>query len=85
MDADLLIHDATFDESEAERAPEVFHSTAGEAGMVAAQIDAARLALVHTSSRYTNTTTHIDDAGKHYSGQVFAPDDLEVIEIPYRS
>ncbi len=85
MDADLLIHDATFDESERDRAPEVFHSTAGEAGMVAAQIDAARLALVHTSSRYTNTITHIRDAGEHYSGQVFAPDDLEIIEIPYRS
>ncbi|WAI01516.1 ribonuclease Z [Methanogenium organophilum] len=85
MDADLLIHDATFDESEAERAPEVFHSTAAEAGMVAAQIDAARLALVHISSRYVNTATHIEDAGKHYSGQVFAPDDLEVFEIPYRS
>ena len=85
MDADLLIHDATFDESEADRAPEVYHSTAAEAGVVAAQIDAARLALVHTSSRYTNTITHIQDAGEHYSGQVFAPEDLEVIEIPYRS
>jgi ribonuclease Z len=84
MDADLLIHDATFDESEAERAPEVFHSTAGEAGMVATQIDAARLALVHISSRYTNTTTHIEDAKKNYGGKVFAPDDLEIIEIPYR-
>ena len=84
MDADLLIHDATFDESEAERAPEVYHSTAAEAGMVASQIDAARLALVHTSSRYTNTITHIRDAGEHYSGKVFAPDDLEIIEIPYR-
>ncbi len=85
MDADLLIHDATFDESEAERAPEVYHSTAGEAGVVAAQIDAVRLALVHTSSRYTNTIMHIRDAGEHYSGQVFAPDDLDIIEIPYRS
>ncbi len=84
MDADLLIHDATFDESEAERAPEVYHSTAAEAGMVAAQIDAARLSLVHISSRYTNTITHIEDAKKTYGGKVFAPDDLEILEIPYR-
>ncbi|WFN34879.1 ribonuclease Z [Methanogenium sp. S4BF] len=85
MDADLLIHDATFDGSETERASEVYHSTAADAGMVAAQIDASRLALVHISSRYTNTTTHIEDAGKHYAGQVLAPDDLEMIEIPFRS
>jgi ribonuclease Z len=85
MDADLLIHDSTFDDSEADRAPEVFHSTAGDAGMVAAQIDAARLALVHTSSRYTNTATHIDDAKKHYAGTVLAPEDLDIIEIPFRS
>lgn len=85
MDADLLIHDATFDGSEAERASEVYHSTAADAGIVAAQIDAACLSLVHISSRYTNTTTHIEDAGKHYSGQVLAPDDLDMVEIPFRS
>src|SRR5690606_23156884 len=32
QNADLLIHDATFEDADAERAREVFHSTAGEAG-----------------------------------------------------
>ena len=34
-DADLLIHDATYDESEAERGAEFFHATAAQAGEAA--------------------------------------------------
>ena len=83
--ADLLIHDATYDESGAERARDVYHSTAGEAATVARQIEAHLLALVHISSRYTGTKTHIEDAKEHYDGKVIAPDDLEMIEITYRS
>ncbi|MBO4522127.1 MAG: ribonuclease Z, partial [Methanomicrobium sp.] len=83
-DADLLIHDATYDDSEKERAEEVFHSTAGEAGEVAAKINARKLALVHASSRYTNMATHIRDAEKNYKGEIISPDDLDMIEIPFR-
>lgn len=83
-DADLLIHDATYDDSEKARAQEVFHSTAGEAGEIAAKINARKLALVHASSRYTNMTTHIRDAGQNYKGEIIAPDDLDMIEIPFR-
>jgi len=85
MEADLLIHDATYDDSEAKRARDVYHSTAGEAGLVAREIQAHRLALVHISSRYTGTKTHIHDAKEQYEGEVIAPDDLEMIEITYRS
>ena len=83
-EADLLIHDATFDDSEPGRAVEVFHSTAGEAGAVAEAINAQRLALVHISSRYTSMTTHIQDAKKSYTGEVIAPDDRMTIELPFR-
>lgn len=82
--ADLLIHDSTYDDSEKERAVEVFHSTAGEAGEVAFQINALRIALVHISSRYTNMTNHIRDAGQLYKGEIMAPEDLEMFEIPFR-
>ncbi|MDD4300201.1 MAG: ribonuclease Z [Methanomicrobium sp.] len=83
-DADLLIHDSTYDDSEKERAAEVFHSTAGEAGEIASEINAQRLALVHISSRYTNMTNHIRDAEQTFKGEILAPDDLSVLEIPFR-
>jgi ribonuclease Z len=83
-DADLLIHDSTYDDSEKERAIEVFHSTAGEAGEIASEIKAQRLALVHVSSRYTNMANHIRDAGQQYKGEIIAPEDLNMIEIPFR-
>ncbi len=83
-DADLFIHDATYDDQELERAREVYHSTAGEAGEVAQGLNARILALVHISSRYTGTGGHIRDASKKFGGQVIAPSDLDMIEIPFR-
>jgi len=82
--ADLVIHDATYDESETEKAREVFHSTSGEAGDVARALSAGTLALVHISSRYTGTANHIRDAAKRFCGKVIAPDDLDMLEIPFR-
>jgi ribonuclease Z len=82
--ADLLIHDATFDDRDGERAEEVHHSTAGEAGAAAAALGVKVLALVHISPRYTSTEGHIGDARRHFSGEVIAPPDLTMLEIPFR-
>jgi ribonuclease Z len=82
--ADLLIHDATFDDRDRERAEEVHHSTAGEAGAAAQALGVKTLALVHISPRYTSTVSHIEDAKKCFTGEVIAPPDLTMIEIPFR-
>jgi len=82
-DADLLIHDATYDESEADRAKEFFHATAAQAGQAAAALNARTLVLVHTSSRYPDPQAHINDARSVFSGTVIAPKDLEMIEVPF--
>jgi len=84
-DADLLIHDATFDDQESSRAREVLHTTAGEAGEAAAALNARMLALVHISSRYASTANHIRDAKRQYEGDVILPADLTALEIPFRS
>ena len=84
-DADLLIHDATFDDQESSRAREVLHATAGEAGEAAAALNARMLALVHISSRYASTANHIRDAKRQYEGDVILPADLTALEIPFRS
>ena len=83
-DADLLIHDATYDESEAERGAEFYHATATQAGEAAAVLNARTLALVHTSSRYPDAQVHISEAKKKFSGNVIAPNDLDVFEIVFR-
>jgi ribonuclease Z len=83
-DADLLIHDATYDDAEKERALEFFHATAGQAGEAAAAAGALTLALIHVSSRYTDADTHLHDARKYFSGHVIAPNDLDMVEVPFR-
>ena len=82
--ADILIHDATYDESEAERGAEFYHATAAQAGEAATVLNARILALVHTSSRYPDAQAHIGDAKKKFSGSIIAPDDLDMIEVGFR-
>ncbi|OPX65225.1 MAG: Ribonuclease Z [Methanoregula sp. PtaU1.Bin006] len=83
-DADLLIHDATYDESEAERGAEFYHATARQAGEAATVLNARTLVLIHTSSRYPDAQAHISDAKSAFAGPVLAPDDRDMVEIPYR-
>lgn len=48
----LLYHEATFDESRADRALETFHSTSAQAAQIALKAKAQKLLIGHFSSRY---------------------------------
>lgn len=80
-DADLLIHDASFAEEEAQRAAETGHSTVGQAAAVAAEAHVKLLALVHISSRY-HVGKVIEEAKEVFEPTV-APKDFDVIELPF--
>jgi ribonuclease Z len=80
-EADLLVHEATFCEDEAQRAHETSHSTAREAAQVAAAAGVRMLALTHLSSRYFGPEVAREARGSFENTVV--PRDFDVIEIPF--
>jgi ribonuclease Z len=80
-DAELLIHDASFTEEDAQRAAETGHSTVGQAAAVGREAHVKMLALVHISSRY-HVGKVLEEAQEVYE-PVVAPKDFDIIEIPY--
>lgn len=64
---DLLYHESTYLEEQAEKARLRFHSTASQAAMIAQQAGAKRLLLGHFSSKYTNLEPFITEAKTVFS------------------
>jgi ribonuclease Z len=78
--AELLVHDASFAEEEAQRAADTAHSTVGQAAAVAREAEVKMLALVHISSRY-HVGEVLEEAREVYEPTV-APRDFDLIDIP---
>jgi ribonuclease Z len=79
--ADLLVHEATFCEDEADRAAETEHSTALDAARVGRDAEVRLLALTHLSSRYTGGDVE-REARTVFPGTV-VPRDFDVIDVPF--
>jgi ribonuclease Z len=79
--ADVLIHEATFAEEEADRAAETGHSTAGQAATIAREAQVGMLALTHFTTRYPVSVLR-DEARAIFPGTVL-PRDFDTIEIPF--
>jgi ribonuclease Z len=80
--ADLLIHEATFCHEDAQRALETRHSTAREAGALAARAGVRMLALTHVSTRVQPREVR-REAEREFPG-VIVPRDFDQVEIPFR-
>jgi ribonuclease Z len=79
-DADLLIHDASFIEEDAQRAAETGHSTVGQAAAVAAEAHVKLLALVHISARYHGGK--VLEEARAVCPDCVAPRDFDQIIVP---
>ncbi len=79
--ADLVIHEATLDDSLAQKATEDGHSTPSQAAENAKNAKAKQLVLTHISARYANTTLLLEQAKKTFENTLVAEDFL-ILELP---
>ena len=79
--AELLIHEATFCEDEADRARETDHATAAEAARVARAAGVKLLALTHLSTRYFGGD--VEREALEIFPRTVVPRDFDVVEIPF--
>lgn len=79
--ADVLLHEATFADDEAERAAETGHSTAAQAATIAREAEVRLLALTHFSTRYP--VGQLRDEAQAIFPATVLPRDFDTIEIPF--
>lgn len=79
---DLLIHESTYLETEADLAAEYGHSTAGQAAQIAAKANAKALALIHFEfSPESTVDDYRAEAKRYFDGRIYTPHDLSHITL----
>src|SRR4051794_36911381 len=79
--ADVLVHEATFADEEADRAAQTRHSTARQAAELARDAEVRLLALTHLSSRYAGG--EIRDEARAIFERTVVPRDFDMVEVPF--
>jgi ribonuclease Z len=69
---DVLYHEATFTKEEELNAKETFHSTAGQAALIAKQAGVGKLLLGHFSARYKELTPLLTEAKEAFENTFVA-------------
>ena len=82
--ADLLVHEATFGEDEAERARDSGHSTAREAAAIAKAAGVKRLVLTHISPRYSREAPELLAEARMVFPETTIARDGMVVELAYQ-
>ena len=78
--ADVLIHESTFGEEKAEEAKVKKHSSVVDAAKAAEKAGVKKLILTHVSARYEDGKELIEQAKKHFRGEVLlAEDGMKVV------
>lgn len=83
QDADILIHESTFNNSHTDKAYETGHSTAEMAAKIAKKAGVNKLVITHISTRYKDTKTLEKEALDVFESSVVA-EDLMKLEVEQR-
>ena len=84
MEADVLVHEATFAADSEQIASAYFHSTTMQAAQIAKKANAKKLILTHISSRYGKETWgQLEEEAKKVFPDTLMSYDLLEVDIPY--
>jgi ribonuclease Z len=73
-DVDVLYHETTFLDTEADKAEKTMHSTAKEAALIAMKSNVKQLLLGHYSTRYANIELFKEEASTIFKNVLLAED-----------
>lgn len=79
--ADVLVHEATFTDEQAERARQTGHSTARQAAELAESADVGILALTHLSARHRPSDALAE--ARSVFPETVMPRDFDMIHVPF--
>lgn len=75
---DIIYHEATYADAQADKARQRGHSTAGEAAKIALEAGAKKLIIGHYSKSYNDETQHLADARSIFPETIAANEGLTV-------
>lgn len=85
QNADVLVHESTFNKDEEKMAKAYYHSTSHQAAQVARDANVSKLLLTHISARYlTGDIIHLEEEAKEIFSNTKVVKDMEIIDIPFK-
>lgn len=82
--ADLLVHESTFNKDEEQMARSYFHSTSHQAAKVAKEAQVKLLVLTHISARYlTKDAIQLEEEAQGIFPTTKLVKDMDIVEIPF--
>lgn len=84
-DADVLVHESTFNKHEANMAKDYFHSTTHQAAEVAQKAGVQKLVLTHISARYlAKEAIELEQEAKEVFPNTLLVKDFDQVLVPFR-
>ncbi|MBO0441300.1 ribonuclease Z [Candidatus Enterococcus ikei] len=85
QNADILVHESTFNKDEEKMAKAYYHSTSHHAAQVALEANVTKLVLTHISARYlTGDIIQLENEAKELFPRTKIVKDMEIVEIPFK-
>lgn len=83
--ADVLVHESTFNKDESKMARNYYHSTSHQAAEIAREAQAKQLILTHISARYlAREVIQLENEAKELFPFVTAVKDMDILDVPFR-